>query len=202
MYSKISNLVIGFHGCDQSTFDAVIKNGERLKNSTNDYDWLGHGQYFWERNYERAFDWAVGQSKNPHSKIKAPAVIGAVIDLGNCLSLDEANSLKLLKESYEIMEDDFKFFDRKMPTNKTGGKGKDLLLRNLDCRVIEFLHNLNKKNNEHEFDSSKGVFIEGNPVYDNSGIYEKTHVQICIRNPNCIKGYFSPRDIDPNFNNC
>lgn len=202
MYSKISNLVIGFHGCDQSTFDAVIKNGERLKNSTNDYDWLGHGQYYWERNYKRAYDWAVGQSKNPHSKIRKPAVIGAVIDLGNCLSLDEANSLKLLKESYDIMEDDFKFFGRKMPTNKTRGEGKDLLLRNLDCMVIECLHDLNSVNNEHEYDSTKGVFIEGNPVYDNSGIYEKTHVQICIRNPNCIKGYFSPRDIDPNFNNC
>ena len=202
MYSKISNLVIGFHGCDQSTFDAVIKNGERLKNSTNDYDWLGHGQYYWERNYKRAYDWAIGQSKNPHSKIRKPAVIGAVIDLGNCLSLDEANSLKLLKESYDIMEDDFKFFGRKMPTNKTRGEGKDLLLRNLDCMVIEYLHDLNSVNNEHEYDSTKGVFIEGNPVYDNSGIYEKTHVQICIRNPNCIKGYFSPRDIDPNFNNC
>lgn len=89
-----------------------------------------------------------------------------------------------------------------MPTNKTSRAGNDLLLRNLDCRVIEYLHNLNSENNEHEYDSTKGVFIEGNPVYDNSGIYEKTHVQICIRNPNCIKGYFSPRDIDPNFNNC
>ncbi|MDQ0362657.1 hypothetical protein [Breznakia pachnodae] len=70
MYSKISNLIIGFHGCDQSTFDEVMKNGKRLKNSTNNYDWLGHGQYFWERNYKRAYDWAVDQSKNPYSKIK------------------------------------------------------------------------------------------------------------------------------------
>lgn len=202
MYSKVSNIVIGFHGCDQSTFDEVIKNGERLKNSINDYDWLGHGQYFWERNYKRAYDWAVDQSKNLHSKIKTPAVIGAVIDLGHCLSLDESNSLKLLKRSYKVMEKYFKLFDLKMPVNKTGREGDDLLLRNLDCMVIEFLHDLNKKNNELEYDSTKGVFIEGDPVYDNSGIYEKTHVQICIRNPNCIKGYFSPRDIDPNFNNC
>lgn len=202
MYSKISNLVIGFHGCDQSTFDAVIKKGERLKNSINDYDWLGHGQYFWERNYKRAYDWAVEQSLNPHSKIKTPAVIGAVIDLGYCLSLDESNNLKFVKESYSKMAEDFALLDEKMPINKTGGKGKDLLLQNLDCMVIEFLHDLNSVNNEHEYDSTKGVFIEDNSVYENSGIYEKTHVQICIRNPNCIKGYFSLRDIDPNFNNC
>lgn len=28
------------------------------------------------------------------------------------------------------------------------------------------------------------------PVYSNSGIMEKTHVQLCIINPNCIKRYF------------
>lgn len=100
------------------------------------------------------------------------------------------------------MVDDLENLGEKVPTNKIGKKGTDLLLRELDCRVIEYLHNLNKRYKKYEYDSVKGIFIEGNPVYDNSGIYEKTHVQICIRNPNCIKGYFSPRDIDPNFNNC
>lgn len=32
------------------------------------------------------------------------------------------------------------------------------------------------------------------PVYPGSGIYDKTHIQISIRNPNCIKGFFIPRD--------
>ncbi|HYE54151.1 MAG TPA: hypothetical protein VD996_04880 [Chitinophagaceae bacterium] len=25
------------------------------------------------------------------------------------------------------------------------------------------------------------------------GFHEKNHIQLCIRNPNCIKGYFLPR---------
>ena len=38
MYTKLPNLVIGFHGCDQSVFDQVIKNGIPMKKSQNSYD--------------------------------------------------------------------------------------------------------------------------------------------------------------------
>ena len=51
LYSRRANLVIGFHGCDRSVVEQVI--------STNDYDWLGSGIYFWENNEERAWQWAV-----------------------------------------------------------------------------------------------------------------------------------------------
>ena len=51
MYSKLPNLVLGFHGCSKDTFDAVIQNGQHLKKSENDYDWLGNGIYFWENSY-------------------------------------------------------------------------------------------------------------------------------------------------------
>ena len=51
LYSRRANLVIGFHGCDRSVVEKVI--------STNDYDLLGSGIYFWENNEERAWQWAV-----------------------------------------------------------------------------------------------------------------------------------------------
>lgn len=46
LYSRRSNLVIGFHGCDQSVVEAVIAGKTELLASTNDYDWLGNGIYF------------------------------------------------------------------------------------------------------------------------------------------------------------
>jgi len=58
--------------------------------SSNDYDWLGDGIYFWEHNAQRAYDFAVMMSDQPHpsgQKIKKPAVVGAVINLGHCLNL-------------------------------------------------------------------------------------------------------------------
>jgi hypothetical protein len=90
MYSKLPNLVIGFHGCDRSSAEKVLSCDEMMYESVNDYDWLGHGVYFWEQNLDRAWDWAKSQTK-----IKNPAVIGAVIDLGRCLNcfLKEKNSI-------------------------------------------------------------------------------------------------------------
>ena len=41
LYSRRSNLVIGFHGCDKSVVDAVVAGKTDLLSSTNDYDWLG-----------------------------------------------------------------------------------------------------------------------------------------------------------------
>ena len=55
LYSRRSNLVIGFHGCDQSVVEKVIAGKTELLASTNDYDWLGSGIYFWESNEERAW---------------------------------------------------------------------------------------------------------------------------------------------------
>lgn len=191
MYSKISNLVIAFHGCDASVFKKVIIDGKQLKDSVNNYDWLGHGQYFWENNYDRAFQWAQQQSKKGGS-IKEPAVIGAVIDLGYCMNLTDSKYIALLKDTYLQMKNDFEILETEMPVNKNIGNNNDLLLRQLDCAVIEYLHSLNDKNGEACFDSVRGVFIEGKPIYENSGIFEKTHIQICVKNPNCIKGYFRP----------
>jgi hypothetical protein len=34
------------------------------------------------------------------------------------------------------------------------------------------------------------MFVEGEELYDGAGFHEKTHVQIAIRNPKMIKGYF------------
>jgi hypothetical protein len=38
------------------------------------------------------------------------------------------------------------------------------------------------------------VFIEGAPIYEGSGFFEKTHIQIAVCNPDCIKGVFRVPD--------
>jgi hypothetical protein len=83
-----------------------------------------------------------------------------------------------------------------MPRN-IGAKGsKELLLRNLDCAVIEAVHTFNKEAERSAYDTVRGMFIEGEPIYESAGIYDKSHIQICVRNQNCIKGYFHPRRIE------
>jgi hypothetical protein len=40
-----------------------------------------------------------------------------------------------------------------------------------------------------------GVFVEGKPIYPTAGFDEKTHIQIAVNNPACIKGVFRvPKD--------
>jgi len=88
-------IVVGFHGCDRSVADKVIKQGEALAKSENDYDWLGNGIYFWEGSYQRALEWAKA-SKN----ISQPAVVGAFIKLGNCLDLLDYEHIQTVKTIY------------------------------------------------------------------------------------------------------
>ena len=51
------------------------------------------------------------------------------------------------------------------------------------------------------YDSVRGVFWEGHEIYPNAGFSEKNHIQICVCNPNCIKGYFLPRKLNNTFTN-
>lgn len=194
MYSKLPNLLIAFHGCDIKTYNKVLMNHEHLTASNNDYDWLGNGIYFWEQNLERAWQWAKDSANNPKSKVEYPAVIGAVIDLGHCLNLTDGKSINLLKRQYDIFKMEMDIANKKMPVNKDINGNTDKLLRRLDCAVIENMHQERKIFNRPAFDSVRGIFFEGSPIYQGSEFRERTHVQICIRNPNCIKGYFAPLD--------
>ena len=46
--------------------------------------------------------------------------------------------------------------------------------------------------NEPPIDTVRGAFIEGSPIYRGAGFRAKNHIQLCVRNLSCIKGYFRP----------
>jgi len=200
MYSRLSNLVLGFHGCDREIGKKILRSNGRshLSKSDNDYDWLGNGIYFWENNPERAMKFAKEAVTNNHltqGKINKPFVIGAVLDLGHCLNLLDSIFLVQLKKTYELM----KLSGTQLPTNTYKDKSGYFLKRDLDCAVIEALHVIKKKRDERPFDSVRGVFVEGEELYPSAGFREKNHIQLCVRNPNCIKGYFHPQHLVQGF---
>jgi hypothetical protein len=204
MYSIKPNLVIGFHGCDHDTCQSLLNNPNELIYSEKPYDWLGHGLYFWENNYDRALQWAKDKAKR--GEIQSPSVIGAVIHLGYCLDLLDSNYIKILQQYYKIMEAEYQILNKEIPQNKDfrNDKYKDKIIRELDCTLIEYMHQaileqiIDEKNTQgfselKIFDSARGVFTEGGPAFPGAGIQEKNHIQICIRNSNAIKGFFLPR---------
>lgn len=204
MYDSRSNLVIGFHGCEEETANALLTNPDIIKESTAPYDWLGHGMYFWENNQQRALQWA--KAKFHSGQVKKPAVIGAVIQLGYCCDLLDSRYTAILKHYSTIMVEWYGILDINLPENRDPSKSisKDKVVRELDCTLIEFMHSeiltQYKKDIEERdksdlklFDSTRGVFIEGDRVLQGSEIYERSHIQICVRNPNCVLGFFLPR---------
>lgn len=199
MYKSRNNLIFGFHGCDRSLCDSLVNNRRRsLDYSENKYDWLGKGMYFWENDPQRALDWAKmlqNQSQNKKQRIKTPAVLGAVICLGNCLDFTEQENLLKIKTHYEMLTKEAKEKNIELPKNVGG---EDLYKRELDCFVINSYIQVQKEQGNH-YDSVRGVFFEGKELYPTAGFREKDHIQISIINPNCIKAFFKERVPDSKF---
>ncbi|UZT99901.1 hypothetical protein ODZ84_10195 [Chryseobacterium fluminis] len=192
IYSSRPNLMIGFHGCDESIRNELVSNPNKIKKSQEKFDWLGHGFYIWENNYERALKWS--EDKFERGKIIKPSVVGVVYQLDYCLDFTDSQFIDILCEYYQLLKDDLEFAGKRLPKNKDVAEDlhKDLLLRELDCAIIEYLHQkiedgIKKDEDKRgfseikRFDTTRGIFTEGGPAYEGAGIQTKNHIQICIR---------------------
>ena len=191
--------IFGYHGCDSRVADAVLAGKAKLLASENTYDWLGHGIYFWEHGPARAFEWAEQQSRRKGSKIKRPSVIGAVIQLGNCFDLLDVRFTKELSLHATDIAQALQAEDRDLPHNETIGKGDfDWLRRHRDCFVLNAAIPRLEAVFDCTFHSVRGVFQEGEPAFIGAGIKLKSHIQIAVRDPRALIGYFRPEEM--NFN--
>ena len=186
-----SRYILGYHGCDAETAAKIVAGNDELRPSQNDSDWLGHGLYFWEDGYKRALRWATEQSQAgvTQTRIKIPAVLGAVIDLGHCLDLIQVEYLDLVKDSHDQMLKLFKDIGKAPPRNA----GKNMGSRKLDCAVFESLHKFRDDEKKPPFNTVRAFFTEGDELYPSAGIRQLDHIQICVRDQASITGYFLPR---------
>jgi len=197
--------MLGFHGCDESIRNKLVLDPNSITKSEEPYDWLGHGFYIWENNYDRALSWA--KEKQKRKEIAMPSVLGVVYQLNHCLDLTDSAFTGILSYYYSLMKNDFLDLGKDLPQNKDLPKDKyrDLILRELDCAVFEYMHQKISEEIEKDikskgfseykhFDTTRGIFTEGGPAFEGAGIQTKNHIQICIRNLNCIKGFFIPRE--------
>ncbi|MBE2180318.1 MAG: hypothetical protein IAE97_07590 [Chthoniobacterales bacterium] len=119
----------------------------------------------------------------------APALLGAIIDLGNCLNLIDSDHLRLVKAAHAAYLELCETSESPPAQNK----GHDLRQRYLDRAVFETLHRLRGREEKPAFDTVRAFFVEGQPLYENAGLRDLDHIQICVRNPRSIVGYFLPR---------
>jgi hypothetical protein len=190
----LPSFILGYHGCDVELAEQVLAGQRALDPSHNDYDWLGNGVYFWEHNARRAFDFAREVAAKPHpsrQKIQTPAVVGAVINLGYCLNLLDSRYIAMVRQAYDLLNATLQATKQPMPQNKVG---PDLVIRDLDCAVIQSLHRRRRKTKRKPFETVRAAFFEGGPLYANAGFAAKNHIQIAVRDQRCILGYFRPLD--------
>lgn len=185
-----TSFVLGYHGCCPEVGERVLAGEVLLIPSDEKYDWLGPGIYFWEADPQRAWEWAEWKVKR--GDYKKPFVVGAVIDLGNCLDLMSRSDLEVLIEAYAGLDKTRKESGilEPLPENRrVGDDDEDMLLRFRDCAVIRHLHRVMDAAGE-PFHTVRGLFTEGKPLFPGSGFRSKTHVQVAVRDPRRIRGYF------------
>jgi hypothetical protein len=185
-------LVLAYHGCSLETAQQLL-GGSQFQPSTQDYDWLGAGSYFWENDVVRAYQWAI----EPRLNFDHPTVVGAVIELGNCLDLTTQSGIAAVKLAYDkfirIAERDGTPIPENV--NPAKGSGGDKILRRLDCAVMNYLYEIAQTAQEsapqsQPYATVRAMFPEGSELYPGAGFRDKTHIQICVREPEQILGVF------------
>jgi len=182
--------VVGYHGCDLKVAKKLLTHKLEISSSENEYDWLGDGAYFWVDSAQRGIEWAIWKAEQ--GEIKNPCVVGAFIHLGHCFSLFDFGAMDDITSAHKRLQALFKASKEPLPKNELKKDGV-YLKRFLDCAVINMMHFLRAEESKPEYDTVIGIFEEGPAAFRGAGFKKKTHIQVAVRNQNCIIGYFQVR---------
>lgn len=194
---RFERIVVGYHGCTENFARDLLLGTVPISEwqpSTNRWDWLGNGIYFWEHSPARALRWA---QERYRKREQVASVIGAILQLGRCFDLLDESVTAILADSYKELAGAFAEKGRSLPRNR----GRETKQRDLDCLVINrCLDELQKQG--VEYDTVRGAFLEGKPAYPGSGFSRESHIQVAVRNSACILGVFRPHLLyDEQFTN-
>jgi hypothetical protein len=99
-----------------------------------------------------------------------------------------------LRDAFPSFKANHREAHRPLPSNAgLRQRASDLVLRRLDCAMLNWATGQLEKNRGIPFQTVRGVFMEGEPAFPGSCIMEKSHIQVAVRDPGCIVGVFRPR---------
>ncbi len=163
---------IGHHGTTRAAADAIVREG--FKPSSNTFDWLGDGVYFFQEGRSRAQDWALKVAGSEEW-----AVIEAEIDLTDCMDLLERSWSELLSEARDAIVSQHRRAGLRLPKQDGLAHGMDRLVINYAVGVLE--------SRGHRVASVRAAFQEGEPAFPGSALFSMSHVQIAVRDQSVIR---------------
>jgi hypothetical protein len=187
-----TSFVLGYHGCDRDVASKVVGRRSALISSDTKYDWVGPGVYFWEADPQRAWEWAVERCNE--GAYSAPGVVGAIIDLRNCLDLLNRTDQDLVRQAHDSLEAFYEKAGKAMPKNLNSTKGgdRDRRARALDCDVIKHLHDIM----DYPADELDGASVEPTPHFDTVRVRHsiiKATFKLRCAITSASRGRFSPQ---------
>lgn len=167
--------VYGYHGTSKRSAIEINKRGFDL--STNDYDWLGTGVYFFQDAPMRAASWA--RERYPDS----PAVIKSELVLENCIDMLDIAWNPIIRETYGMFVKEYEKASIPLPRqNPQISKA-----HRLDCAFFNYIVEKVFVSRDVTIDSIRAVFNEGDRIYPDSAIFDRSHIQILIRDLSLIE---------------
>jgi len=173
--------VIGYHGTSMSAASTIAHHG--FKASMNDYDWLGDGVYFFQDAPQRAWEWA----RKIHGR--NAAVIGATIEMRDWMDLLDIKWARFLAAAYDGFLSKMKEAGLPLPRQTAGG-------HRLDREVINYAVVILGENAQ-VVRAVRAAFSEGVPVFPNSALFDRSHVQIAVRDTGLITAHWTESERSP-----
>lgn len=136
------------------------------RSAATEYDWLGDGAYFFQDAPARALEWA-------RQRFGADAaVVGAEIDLDGCMDFLDVRWQGEVRLAYTRYRATLEQAGRPLPLQTRGA-------HRLDRSVINYLVTLLEERGLH-VTSVRAAFGEGEPVFADSALLDRSHVQIAV----------------------
>lgn len=193
----------GFHGTTLVAARSIL-NG-RFEQEVRDWHWLGQGVYFWQDAEMRAWEWAVHVANEKITRAEEegiplpigddvkPAVISADIHLNNCFDLLDIDDWPYLETAWDKIHLDHEIKNELHLLEQIGPlealnrtSGKRYGNNRGDYRAMNMALQLRKEAKGIPVATARGAFMEGTALFNDSWLFDRSHIQIAVVNPMAI----------------
>ncbi len=170
--------VFGYHGTSQDHASDIMEANE-FRPSRNVDDWLGHGIYFFQDAPTRAREWSAKRDDEQVVVIKARISLEDCLDFLDITWEQELHSL-VRRFNKQLEKGTYAEERRKQIAGRE-------TFHPLDCRFMNWLIGILLERIDAPCKSIRAAFQEGDPIFEDAKIFDRSHVQINVLDQSIIR---------------